>query len=94
VCVYEDYRKATGDTTKTVIASTASPYKFSGSVLEAVEGQTSGDSEFAKVERLHKLSGYDIPRSLAELESKERRFKDSIERDEMEKYVLAALGLE
>ncbi len=94
VCVYQDYREQTGDMTKTIIASTASPYKFSGSVLEAIEGQTSGDGEFVKVERLHKVSGYDVPRSLAELESKERRFTDSIERDSMQSYVLAALGLE
>ena len=32
--VYEQYKAKTGDTTKTVIASTASPYKFSRSVME------------------------------------------------------------
>lgn len=36
VKVYEDYRKETGDTTKTLIASTASPFKFSASVLDAL----------------------------------------------------------
>ena len=37
--VYEDYKKSTGDTTKTVIASTANPYKFSGAVYEAIGGR-------------------------------------------------------
>ena len=37
-CVYHNYVKETGDTKKTVIASTASPYKFSRSVMEAIFG--------------------------------------------------------
>lgn len=93
VKVYEDYRAKTGDKTKTLIASTASPYKFSGSVLEAIEGKASDMGEFEKVARLKELSGYPVPSSLAELESKERRFTDSIERGQMEKYVLDALSL-
>ena len=93
VKVYEDYREKTGDKTKTLIASTASPYKFSGSVLEAIEGKASDMGEFEKVARLKELSGYPVPSSLAELESKERRFTDSIERGQMEKYVLDALSL-
>ena len=51
VKVYEDYVKATGDKTKTVIASTASPYKFSGSVLSAI-GMDTGKDEFELVEQL------------------------------------------
>ncbi len=92
VKVYEDYRAETGDNTKTIIASTASPYKFSASVLEAIEGKTSED-EFAMVDRLAGLSGYDIPRSLAALKTKERRFKDVISRDEQKDYVLGQLSL-
>lgn len=43
VHVYEQYRRETGDTTPTVIASTANPYKFSASVLEALGGSQAGD---------------------------------------------------
>ncbi len=92
VKVYEDYRAETGDNTKTIIASTASPYKFSASVLEAIEGKTSED-EFAMVDRLAELSGYDIPKSLAALKTKERRFKDVIAREEQKDYVLKRLSL-
>jgi len=45
VKVYEDYRKETGDTTKTLIASTASPFKFSASVLDAL-GKKPADGRF------------------------------------------------
>ncbi|MGN0642938.1 MAG: threonine synthase [Huintestinicola sp.] len=93
VRVYEDYKAKTGDTTKTVIASTASPYKFSASVLEAIEGKKPETDEFAMVDRLNELSGYDIPKSLAELKNKEIRFKGSIEKDGMKEFVLKSLGL-
>lgn len=93
VKVYEDYRQSTGDTTKTVIASTASPYKFSASVLEAIEGKPSSLDEFAMVDRLNELSGYDIPASLAELKTKERRFKDVITKEQQKDYVLKQLSL-
>ena len=93
VKVYEDYKKATGDNTKTVIASTASPYKFSTAVLEAIEGKVSDMDEFDKVERLHEVSGYDVPKSLAELKNKPIRFTGAIGRDEMKDFVLKSLSL-
>ncbi|MDE7304235.1 MAG: threonine synthase [Oscillospiraceae bacterium] len=93
VKVYEDYRAETGDTTKTVIASTASPYKFSASVLEAIDGKTSEIGEFEMIDRLAELSGYEIPKSLAALKTKERRFKDVIAREEQQDYVLKQLSV-
>ena len=52
-CVYRNYAKTTGDTKKTVIASTASPYKFSRSVVEAIEGPGNSDDEFTSVSYTH-----------------------------------------
>lgn len=92
VKVYEDYRARTGDTTKTLIASTASPYKFSASVLEAIEGKRSDDDEYTLIDRLNKLSGYPVPASLAALKNKPARFTDVIGRDDMEEYVLKSLS--
>lgn len=93
VKVYEDYREKTGDTTKTVIASTASPYKFSASVLEAVEGKTPDTDEFDMIDRLAELSGYEIPASLAALKTKDIRFKDVISKEQQKDYVLGHLSL-
>lgn len=73
VKVYNDYKAATGDETKTIIASTASPYKFSGSVLEAIEINTDSD-EFELVEKLAEASKIPVPASLAELKNKDIRF--------------------
>ncbi len=93
VKVYNDYREATGDTTKTVIASTASPYKFSAAVLEALEGKASDIDEYAKVDRIAELSKLDIPAALADLRNKPERFNDAIEKAEQKQYVLNKLGV-
>ena len=93
VKVYEDYRQKTGDTTKTIIASTASPYKFSASVLEAIEGKASALDEFDMVDRLAEISGYEIPQSLASLKTREIRFKDVIAKEQQKDYVLGRLSV-
>lgn len=93
VKVYEEYKAATGDNTKTVIASTASPYKFSASVLEAIEGKKSDLDEYAMIDRLAELSGYEIPASLAALKTKPVRFSGVITKEEQKNYVLKELSL-
>ena len=55
VKVYKDYKETSGDTTKTVIASTASPYKFSAAVLEALEGKASDIDEYDKVDKIAQI---------------------------------------
>ena len=94
VKVYEDYRKETGDTTKTLIASTASPFKFSASVLDALgKKPAEATDEYDMVEILHEASGLDIPASLAALKTKPRRFEGSIDKTEMQQFVLQELHL-
>lgn len=63
VHVYNEYRRETGDTTPTVIASTANPYKFSASVLDALHGGAAAMDEFDKVEALERLTGCEVPPS-------------------------------
>ncbi len=91
VKVYLDHIAKTGDTTKTLIASTASPYKFSASVLDAIEDVQDGADEYALVDRLAQVSGLPIPPSLAALKDKPVRFTDVIRPAEMERYVLGQL---
>ncbi len=93
VKVYEDYKHETGDMTKTIIASTASPYKFSASVLEAIEGKASDLDEYDMVARLAELSDISVPSALADLKNKNERFNDSIEKESMKDYVLKNLGI-
>ncbi len=93
VKVYNDYKSATGDETKTVIASTASPYKFSAAVLEALENNKSDIDEYAKVDRIAELSDIPVPSALADLKNKPERFNDVIDKSEQKDYVLKTLGI-
>jgi len=63
--VYEGYVRRTGDTTHTILLSTANPYKFASDVLSAFEDPSEDD--FENAERLHGLSGVKIPKGLSEL---------------------------
>ncbi len=92
VKVYEDYVKATGDKTKTVIASTASPYKFSGSVLSAI-GKGTDKDEFELVGELSQCSKLPVPQSLAALKDKSVRFDKVIDKTEMKDFVFDTLGI-
>ncbi|MBR2304546.1 MAG: threonine synthase [Ruminococcus sp.] len=91
VKVYQDYKAATGDQTKTVIASTASPYKFSGSVLGAIGADNNAD-EFALVDKLAEVSKLPVPASLAALKDKAVRFDKTVDKTEMKDYVFSVLG--
>ena len=92
VKVYEDYVKSTGDKTKTVIASTASPYKFSGSVLSAI-GKDTGKDEFELVDELAECSKLPVPQSLAALKTKSVRFDKVIDKNDMKAFVFETLGI-
>lgn len=93
VKVYEDYKQSTGDTTKTIIASTASPYKFGASVLEGLGSDISKMDEYELVDELNKLSRLEIPSALASLKNKEVRFKQTIEKENMKEFVLGTLDI-
>ncbi|GAD46325.1 threonine synthase [Streptococcus anginosus T5] len=90
--VYQKYRTATGDETTTVIASTASPYKFPVVAVEAVMGQ-SGLSDFEALTKLHEISGVAVPSAVANLETAQVRHKTTVAADQMQAAVESYLGL-
>ena len=93
--VYESYRGKTGDTAKTVIASTASPYKFSRSVMEAIEGpdKIAGLDEFDVVDALSRLSGVPVPKAVEEIRNAEIRHNLECDVDRMEETVKGILNI-
>ena len=90
--VYEQYVKETGDDKATVIASTASPYKFAKSVLSAVSDET-GKDEFDTVKLLSSKTATEIPEPIKALENATVRFKEICEKDEMLNSVYSALKI-
>lgn len=82
-----DYRVATGDDSVSVIISTASPFKFAGSVLEAL-GQPAGHSGMGLIDELQSYTGVKAPLPLSELGEQKERFDTVIEIGEMKEAVL------
>ena len=95
VNVYEKYLAETGDKTPAVIASTASPYKFSRAVLSAIESkEVTTEDEFEIVDTMTDKTGVPIPAPLEATRTMQDRFSDVINPDDMPSYVLKSLGLE
>ena len=93
--VHDEYMEKTGDMTKTIIASTASPFKFNQSVLIALGGCEAivGKDEFALLDSLSELSGMNIPKSLAALKEKNRVFDIVCDKDQMQDIVSEFLNI-
>ncbi len=80
--VLEQYRKDTGDQTKTVVASTASPFKFCDAVLDALH-VTEKATGTALLDQLADVSGMPAPQPLATLKDKQVRFTSWTEKEQM-----------
>lgn len=91
--VYQQYVRETGDAaTPTVIASTASPYKFVGDVLSVLE-PLSGKEEYENIARLEALTGVLAPAQLKALRDKPVRFTTVVSNKQTRDYVLETLGI-
>lgn len=88
--VYEKYKKS-GDTTKTVVVSTASPYKFPADVLSSLGVDTKGMDSFEMARHLSKLTSTPLPQQITALESKPVRHTTVKDRDALRDAVLEVL---
>lgn len=65
--VYKKYVSETKDNTKTVIASTASPYKFTRNVMNAIDTKYDSMTDFELVDELNRISGVPVPQAIEEI---------------------------
>ena len=92
--VCDSYIEKTGDRTPVIVASTASPFKFSKAVLSAVEDCTKDyDDEFSTVAALEDISSLKAPEQLAALKGKAVRFTDVTSKEDMADVVFKMLGI-
>ena len=91
--VCRKYREETKDNTPIVIASTASPYKFAHSVMEAIAGEQGDRDEFAIVDELSKTANVPVPQAVEEIRTAPIRHTRVCDRTDMEKEVAEILGL-
>lgn len=90
---YDKYVKSTGDKTKTVIASTASPYKFSRSVMKAIDPAYEKEEDFKLIDILCKTANVDIPAAIDEIRTAPIVHDTVCNIDEMKSLVMENMGL-
>lgn len=92
-CVYDKYTAETGDMTPAVIASTASPYKFTRAVIAAIDPSCQGKDDFELVDQLNDLSGVRVPDAIEEIRNAEVIHKTVCDKEDMEQVVKTFLGV-
>ncbi len=92
-CVYQKYKEATKDDKVTVIASTASPYKFTRSVMNAIDSKYDAMGDFELVDRLSEISGVDVPRAIEEIRTAPVLHDHVCDKTQMKQTVKDFLGI-
>lgn len=91
--VYEQYRKETSDTSKTIIVSTASPFKFAGDVLDAIKGEKQDKDQSEMIDEMAKAAMCRPPKQIESLFNLDVRFSESCDREQMRDVIKEALGI-
>ncbi|HSV30568.1 MAG TPA: threonine synthase [Atribacteraceae bacterium] len=90
--VYSGYREKTQNPTKAVIVSTASPFKFTASVMKALGRDYKAD-DFELIDILSRETGLSVPTPLVKLATEPVRHRKICRKEEMKKQVLEILGI-
>ena len=91
--VYEKYQKDTKDPVKTVIASTASPFKFTRSVMDAIDQKYDAMSDFELVDELSRIGNIAVPKAIEEIRTAPVVHDNVCDKTEMKETVKKFLGL-
>ena len=91
--VCQKYREETGDMRKTVIASTASPFKFTRSVMNAIDSKYDSMTDFELVDELSRLADVKVPNAIEEIRTAPVVHDTVCEKEEMKKTVEKILGV-
>lgn len=90
--VYRKYRNQTGDTTPTIIASTASPFKFGQAVSKAIDIDIAGLDDFGVLEKLADAAKVKVPVAVKELKSKPILHNSLAKKNEIKNVIENFLG--
>ena len=91
--VLNKYRKETGDSTKAVVASTASPFKFTRSVMNAIDGKYDSMGDFELVDELSKIANVAVPNAIEEIRTAPVIHDTVCDKEEMQSVVMKFLGI-
>ena len=90
--VYDKYVNETGDKTPTVIASTASPFKFTRSVMNALGKGDDSKDDFALADELSAVSGVEIPEAVSSIRTAKILHDIVVDKSDMQTKVLEFLS--
>ena len=88
---YEKYVSETGDSTKNVIVSTASPYKFTKDVLCSIDEKYKEGDPLKLMAELEKISNVAVPEVIRDIETRPVLHKNVCERDKIKEFVKGRL---
>lgn len=91
--VNEKYENSTNDCNKTIIASTASPYKFTHSVMEAIDEKYGEYDDFKLIKEMSNLTGKEAPLAVLKLENAKVIHKSICEKDKMKEKIKEILNI-
>ena len=91
--VYKKYREETADNTPSVIASTASPFKFTRSVMNAIDEKYDSMGDFELVDELSKIGKVKVPAAIEEIRNAETRHNTVCEVGKMKDTIRIFLGI-
>lgn len=92
--VYKKYVQETGDDLTTVIASTASPFKFTRNVMNAIDEKYNAMSDFELVDELSKIGNVAVPNAIEEIRTAPILHDTVCDKDEMKTVVERLLGID
>ena len=91
--VLSKYKKETNDKTKTVLASTASPFKFTRSVMNAIDTKYDAMEDFALVDELSKIAKVKVPKAIEEIRTAPVLHNTICDKEDMKSVVMKFLGV-
>ena len=91
--VLQKYQEATKDDAKVVVASTASPFKFTRSVMNAIDTKYDSMTDFELVDELSKLANVDVPKAIDEIRTAPVLHDTVCDKEDMKSVVMKFLGM-
>jgi threonine synthase len=91
--VLKKYRSETGDNAQVVVASTASPFKFTRSVMNAIDPKYNAMGDFELVDELSKLANVAVPKAIDEIRTAPVLHDTVCDKEDMKAVVMKFLGI-
>lgn len=91
--VLHKYQEATKDTAKAVVASTASPFKFTRSVMNAIDEKYDSMTDFELVDELSRLANVEVPKAIDEIRTAPVLHDTVCDKEDMKSVVMKFLGI-